>query len=176
MFSCEFCKIFKNTFCTEHLWATASENNKKTNLNIILYVNNVNVLVQVQLLHSFIYISCLVKKHITIYYCFCIKCITLCIGMCCSHSNFFASLIQNIPEFEAKKYFIDHQTANAIQLFVPTKRTFFGSLLFQNKLQQRGIPQKLLDKYSHLFICTSLRWTLSGGQKPVYTVKIVISE
>ena len=24
MFSCEFCKISKNTFLTEHLWATAS--------------------------------------------------------------------------------------------------------------------------------------------------------
>ena len=24
MFSCEFCKIFKNTFFTEHLWMTAS--------------------------------------------------------------------------------------------------------------------------------------------------------
>ena len=25
VFSCEFCEIFKNTFFTEHLWATASE-------------------------------------------------------------------------------------------------------------------------------------------------------
>ena len=24
MFSCEFCEIFKNTFFTEHFWATAS--------------------------------------------------------------------------------------------------------------------------------------------------------
>ena len=24
MFSCEFCEILKNTFFTEHLWATAS--------------------------------------------------------------------------------------------------------------------------------------------------------
>ena len=24
VFSCEFCKIYKNTFFTEHLWATAS--------------------------------------------------------------------------------------------------------------------------------------------------------
>ena len=23
VFSCEFCEIFKNTFSTEHLWATA---------------------------------------------------------------------------------------------------------------------------------------------------------
>ena len=27
MFSCEFCEIFKNTFFTEHLWATASNCN-----------------------------------------------------------------------------------------------------------------------------------------------------
>ena len=113
----------------------------------------------------------------TLYYWFCVKRITLCICGCSSSpsSRFSANDIWNIGKFGAKKYFIDHQTANAIQLFVPTKRTFFGSL-FQNKLQQRGIPQKLLDKYSHLFICTSLRWTLNGGQKPVYTVKIVISE
>ena len=26
LFSCEFCKIFKNTFFTEHLWATVSAN------------------------------------------------------------------------------------------------------------------------------------------------------
>ena len=25
VFSCEFCKVSKNTFFTEHLWATASE-------------------------------------------------------------------------------------------------------------------------------------------------------
>ena len=27
MFSCEFCENFKNTFFTEHLWTTASEQN-----------------------------------------------------------------------------------------------------------------------------------------------------
>ena len=60
MFSCEFCEIFKNTFYREHLWATASENNKN-NINNILSVNNVNALVQVLPLHSFIYIPCLAK-------------------------------------------------------------------------------------------------------------------
>ena len=25
VFSCEFCKIFKNTLITEHFWATASD-------------------------------------------------------------------------------------------------------------------------------------------------------
>ena len=76
---------------------------------------------------------------------------------------------------EQKKYFKDHQTANAIQLFVPAKRKFLGSLLFQSKSQWRGILQGLLDKYSHLFICISLKWALSSGQKPVCTVKILVS-
>ena len=33
--------------------------------------------------------------------------------------------------------------------------------------QRRGILQGLFDKCSHLFICTSLKQTLSSGQKPV---------
>ena len=28
MFSCEFCKIYKNTFFTEQLWTTVSKNSK----------------------------------------------------------------------------------------------------------------------------------------------------
>ena len=64
-----------------------------------------------------------------------------------------ARFIRNIGEFGAKKYSIDHQTANTIQLFTRIKRKFFGSILFLNKSQRRGIPQGLLDKYSHLFIC-----------------------
>ena len=32
------------------------------------------------------------------------------------------------------------------------------------------------DKYSLLFICISLKWILSSGQKPVYTVRMLISE
>ena len=97
--------------------------------------------------------------------------------MCSSHSSWFsARLIRNIGEFGAKKYFIDHQTANTIQLFVSIKRKFIGPLLFQNKLQQREFPSSyLINIYSHLFICISLKWTLSSGQKPVYIVHILIS-
>ena len=51
----------------------------------------------------------------------------------------------------------DHRTANTIQLFIPIKRKFFGPILFQIKSQWRGIPQGLLDKYRHLFICISLK-------------------
>ena len=40
----------------------------------------------------------------------------------------------------------------------------------------KGIPQGLLDKYNHMFICTSLQWTLSSGQKPVCIVKILVLE
>ena len=32
------------------------------------------------------------------------------------------------------------------------------------------------DKYSLLFICISLKWILSSGQKPVCTVRMLISE
>ena len=46
---------------------------------------------------------------------------------------------------------------------------FFSSILFLNKLQRRGIPQRLVDNCSHLFICISLRQTLSSGQKSVLT-------
>ena len=92
--------------------------------------------------------------------CVCVKRITLCSCLCSSSSpssRFSANLIRNIREFGAKIYFTDHRTANTIQLFVPIKRKFIGSILFQNKLQQKGIPQRLLDKYSHLFIFISLK-------------------
>ena len=98
------------------------------------------------------------------------------ICMCSSPSDFSASIIRNIGELGAKKYFIDHQTTNTNQLLVPIKWNFFGSLLFQNTSQQRGIPQRLLDKYRHLFIFISLKSKLSSTEKRVYTVKILVSE
>ena len=109
-------------------------------------------------------------------YCVCVKRITLWNCLCSSpFSHFSANLIPNIKEFGAKKDFTDHQTAITIPFFISIKRKFFGSILFLNKSQRRGIPQRLLDKYSHLFICKSLKQTLRSGQKPVYTVKILIS-
>ena len=68
----------------------------------------------------------------------------LCNNLCSSSPSSCFSAIWNIGEFEAKKYFIDHQTANAIQLFFPIKRKFFRSILFQSKSQRRGISQGLL--------------------------------
>ena len=71
-------------------------------------------------------------------YCVCVKRKTLYDCLCYSSES--ASLIRNIGEFGARNYFTDHGTANTIHLFVPLKRKFFGSILFQNKLQRRGIP------------------------------------
>ena len=76
----------------------------------------------------------------------------------------------------SKKCFVDHQTANIIQLFVAIKNKLLRSIIFQNKSQGGGIPQGQLDKYSHLFISISVKQTLSSRQKPVYTVKILISD
>ena len=104
------------------------------------------------------------------------KRITLCNCLCSSSSCFSASLIWNIGGLGAKNYFTDHWTANTIQLSVPIDRKVFWSILFQNKSQRRVIPHRLLDEYSHLFICMSLKETLSSGQKPVYTFKTKASE
>ena len=92
---------------------------------------------------------------------------------------FFSFFCQPYPKYRrirSKKIFYRHWTANAIRLFVPVKSIFFGSLLFQNKSQRREIPQRLLDKYGHVFISISLKRTLSNGQKPVYTLKNLVSE
>ena len=108
--------------------------------------------------------------------CVCVKRLTLCNCLCSSSSRFSASVIQNIREFRANNCFADHLTTNTIQLFVPIKRKFFMSIIFQNKSQRRVIPYRLLNKYSHLFFCISLKDTLSSGQKPVYTIKTISSE
>ena len=79
---------------------------------------------------SFTYcISCLVKQH-TIYYCFCVKRITLCICLCSSSfsSHFLPALFEISANSEQKIFY--HRIANAVQLFVPIKRISFGSLFF----------------------------------------------
>ena len=109
-------------------------------------------------------------------FCVCVKRITLCSCLCSSSSCFPSSLIRNIGKFGAKNYFTDHWTANTIQLFVPIERKLYWSILFQNKSQQRVILYRLLDKYSHLFICISLKERLRSGQKPIFTFKTKTSE
>ena len=38
VFSCNFCKIFKNTFCAEHLWTTAAETfHRPFNTGLLFY-------------------------------------------------------------------------------------------------------------------------------------------
>ena len=76
------------------------------------------------------------------------------VSLCSSYSSsshFSASLIRNIEEFGAKNYFTNYQAANTIQLFVPIKRNFFGSVLFQNNLRRRESPTGYL-----ISIATSL--------------------
>ena len=63
-------------------------------------------------------------------------------------SRFSMSLVRIMREFGAEKYFIDHGTANTIQLLVSIKNKFLRSTHFQNKSQSKGIPQEILDKYS----------------------------
>ena len=51
-------------------------------------------------------------------------------------------------------------------------RLFF----FRTNHSKGEFPRGLPDKHSHLFICISLKWTLSSGQKAAYNVKILVSE
>ena len=115
------------------------------------------------------------QKMYDIFNCVCVKYKTFCNCLCSSSSN-STGLIRNIGKFGAKNYFIDYRTANTVQLFVSMKEIFFGSILYQNKAQQRRMPQRLLDKQSHLFICISLKQTSSSGQKPLYFDKILIEQ
>ena len=74
--------------------------------------------------------------------------------------SFFSFFCQPYPEYRrirSKKIFYRPSNSWSIQLFVPIKRKFVGFILFQNKSQRRGIPQRLVDKYSHLFICMLLK-------------------
>ena len=52
--------------------------------------------------------------------------------------------MQNIGKFGAEKYFTDHRTANAIQLFSPIKRTFFGVFFFSEQVAAREFPKGYL--------------------------------
>ena len=50
--------------------------------------------------------------------------------LCSSSPSPLMQLFQNIGEFEAKKYFTDHQTANKIQLYIAKRRNFSGLFFF----------------------------------------------
>ena len=56
------------------------------------------------------------------------------------------------------------------------KKELFRANSFLEQVATKGINIIRRDKYNHVFVCLSLKYTLSSGQKPVYTVKILISE
>ena len=82
-----------------------------------------NFLNEIDLIIGFIFlpmISLYRNQFISLPYCVCVKCIMLCNYLCSSSpssSHYFASIILNIEKFEAKNYFTDHQTGNAIYSF-----------------------------------------------------------
>ena len=53
----------------------------------------------------------------------------------------------------SKKYFIDQQIANSIQLFIPIKRKFFGSLLFKTRRSEEEFPKGYLQKLLWTSFC-----------------------
>ena len=70
--------------------------------------------------YSFFLYSLKVIRKNCVAYCVCVKRITICTCLCSSSSpssRSSASLIRNIGEFRAKKYFTDHWTANTIHGF-----------------------------------------------------------
>ena len=101
-------------------------------------------------------------------YCVRLKSKTLCISLF-SPSSSSRRLFRNIGEFGAKKYFSDHRTSNATQLFVAIKGNFFSSILFLNKSQRSGSSRDYLINRptSLLIIYAALKYTLTGAQKPV---------
>ena len=90
-------------------------------------------------------------------------------------SHFSACLIRNIGEFRAKKYFKDLRAADAVQLFVPIKMKFFGSLLFKTSRSEGEFPMGYLINASPICL-HALKYTLSSEQKLVYTVKPIAEQ
>ena len=89
--------------------------------------------------------------------------------------SYFSFFCQPIGVFGVKKYFADHRTANTIQLFVSKKGHFLGLFFYRASRSEEEFQRGYFNKYSHLFICRSLKQT-SSGRKPVYTINIFISE
>ena len=105
-------------------------------------------------------------------YCVCVKRKTLCNCLCPSSSSCdSASLFRNIGEFGAQSYFTDHRKDNSV--ISSCKMEIFWVYSFSRQVVAK---RNSLDKDSHLFIRILLKKTLSRGQKPVYTVKILESK
>ena len=90
-------------------------------------------------------------------------------------SCFSANLIRNIGEFGAKKYFTDHRAANAIQLYLfLQKRNFLDLFFFRTSRSEGEFPRGYLINIAP--VCWHIIKIDISEQKPVYTVKILISE
>ena len=106
---------------------------------------------------TFMYVR-LFQWYSFLIFCVCLKSKMLYNCLCSSFFHHFSGITENSNcEFGAQKYFTDHMTANTIQLFVVIKGNSFWSILFMNKSSQRGIPQRLPEKCSQLFICIVLK-------------------
>ena len=57
-----------------------------------------------------------------------------------------------------------------------SKKEIFRVWSFSEKFAAKGNSLEAIDKYSHVFICNHLNKHLSSEQKPIYNVKILISE
>ena len=58
--------------------------------------------------------------------------------MCSLSCRFSASLIRNIGEFGAKKYFTNHQEVNEILLFIPILKEVFRASSFSEQVAEKG--------------------------------------
>ena len=111
-------------------------------------------------------------KIYTIYciYCICVKRITLCNCLCSSSSpssHFSASLLRNIEEFGAKKYFTDHRTTSTIHVFkdlVPVLK-ILGCYYDTQKFEQLSIPRD-----TRRLQCVHVNNPLQAVFKCIYTV------
>ena len=90
------------------------------------------------------------KKHVTLRMLF------------SASSSSLTQLFRNMEEFRAKKIIYRSSDSQCNSVLCCYERKFFWSILFLYKSQQRGIPQRLLDKCSHLFIWTLLKQTSSS--------------
>ena len=80
----------------------------------------------------------------------------------CFFFFFFAATFPEYRWIPSKKIIYRSSDSQCNSVLCCYERKFFWSILFLYKWQQRGIPQRLLDKCSHLFIWTLLKQTLSS--------------
>ena len=90
------------------------------------------------------------KKHVTLRMLF------------SASSSSLPQLFRNMEEFRAKKIIYRSSDSQCNSVLCCYERKFFWTILLLYKWQQRGIPQRLLDKCSHLFIWTLLKQTSSS--------------